>query len=91
MSLAGHAAVAGWPAASLCSCLPYQPAPALPDVLPEVLCPPHPQGMRVRPDGPQLISEMIRKELNLDCRCALGAICSGLWCMAASAMRSSKA
>lgn len=26
------------------------------------------QGMRVRPDGPQLISEMIRKELGLDCR-----------------------
>lgn len=26
------------------------------------------QGMRVRPDGPQLISELIRKELGLDCR-----------------------
>lgn len=50
-----------------------------------------PQGMRVRPDGPQLISEMIRKELNLDCRCALSAICSGLGRMAASAMRSAKA
>ena len=31
------------------------------------------QGMRVRPDGPQLISQLIRKELNLDCRWAYGA------------------
>lgn len=28
----------------------------------------HVQGMRVRADGPQLISELIRKELGLDCR-----------------------
>ena len=25
------------------------------------------QGMRVRPDGPQLISELVRKELGIDC------------------------
>ena len=32
-----------------------------------------PQGMRVRPDGPQLISELIRKELGLDCSVLMGA------------------
>ncbi|KAI7839328.1 hypothetical protein COHA_006919 [Chlorella ohadii] len=31
------------------------------------------KGMRVRPDGPQLISEMIRKELGLDCSVLMGA------------------
>ena len=32
------------------------------------------QGMRVRADGPQLISELIRKELGLDCRCGFGPL-----------------
>lgn len=31
------------------------------------------KGMRVRPDGPQLISELIRKELGLDCSVLMGA------------------
>ena len=30
------------------------------------------KGMRVRPDGPQLITQLIRKELGLDCRCVEG-------------------
>lgn len=31
------------------------------------------KGMRVRPDGPQLISELVRKELGLDCSVLMGA------------------
>lgn len=31
------------------------------------------QGMRVRPEGPQLISELVRKELGLDCSVLMGA------------------
>lgn len=31
------------------------------------------QGMRVRPEGPQLISEMVRKYLNIDCSVLMGA------------------
>lgn len=31
------------------------------------------KGMRVRPDGPQLISQLIRKELRLDCSVLMGA------------------
>ncbi|KAL4436899.1 hypothetical protein ABPG75_004038 [Micractinium tetrahymenae] len=35
------------------------------------------KGMRVRPDGPQLISELIRKELGLDCSVLMGANIAG--------------
>ena len=31
------------------------------------------QGMRVRPDGPQLISELIRKSVGADCSVLMGA------------------
>ena len=31
------------------------------------------KGMRVRPDGPQLISEMVRKNLGVDCSVLMGA------------------
>jgi glycerol-3-phosphate dehydrogenase (NAD+) len=31
------------------------------------------KGMRVRPEGPQLISELVRKELNIDCSVLMGA------------------
>jgi glycerol-3-phosphate dehydrogenase len=31
------------------------------------------QGMRVRPEGPQLISELVRKELGVDCSVLMGA------------------
>jgi hypothetical protein len=31
------------------------------------------QGMRVRPEGPQLISEMLRKHLGIDCSVLMGA------------------
>ncbi|GAB4821168.1 hypothetical protein N2152v2_008214 [Parachlorella kessleri] len=31
------------------------------------------KGMRVRPEGPQLISELVRKELGLDCSVLMGA------------------
>ncbi|PSC74868.1 glycerol-3-phosphate dehydrogenase [Micractinium conductrix] len=35
------------------------------------------KGMRVRPDGPQLISELIRKELGVDCSVLMGANIAG--------------
>ena len=31
------------------------------------------QGMRVRPDGPQLISELVRKSVGADCSVLMGA------------------
>jgi glycerol-3-phosphate dehydrogenase (NAD+) len=31
------------------------------------------KGMRVRPEGPQVISELVRKELNIDCSVLMGA------------------
>jgi len=31
------------------------------------------QGMRVRPDGPQLISEMVQRTLGIDCSVLMGA------------------
>ena len=34
---------------------------------------PAPQGMRVRAEGPQLLSELVRKELGLDCSVLMGA------------------
>lgn len=35
------------------------------------------QGMRVRSDGPQLISQMIAKYLNIDCSVLMGANIAG--------------
>lgn len=35
------------------------------------------QGMRVRSDGPQLISQMISKYLNIDCSVLMGANIAG--------------
>ena len=32
-----------------------------------------PQGMRVRPDGPQLISELVRRSVGADCSVLMGA------------------
>lgn len=31
--------------------------------------------MRVRPEGPQLISELVRKELGIDCRLLSNSAC----------------
>lgn len=37
------------------------------------------QGMRVRPEGPQLISQMVTRYLNIDCSVLMGAnIASGI-------------
>lgn len=36
------------------------------------------QGMRVRPDGPQLISEMVRKYLGIDCSVLMGPNIAGV-------------
>jgi hypothetical protein len=38
------------------------------------------QGMRVRPEGPQLISQMIRKYLNIDCSVLMGANIAKVGC-----------
>lgn len=35
------------------------------------------KGMRVRPEGPQLISELVRKELQIDCSVLMGANIAG--------------
>ena len=35
------------------------------------------KGMRIRPDGPQLISEMVRKKLGIDCAVLMGANIAG--------------
>ncbi len=61
---------AGW--GSLRAQLLHTCLPAATLSLPAPPPPPGPQGMRVRPDGPQLISELIRKELGLDCRWGWG-------------------
>lgn len=36
------------------------------------------QGMRVRSDGPQLISQMVSKYLNIDCSVLMGANIAGV-------------
>ena len=40
------------------------------------------QGMRVRPEGPQLISEMVRRTLGIDCSVLMGAnIAEACFCL----------
>lgn len=36
-------------------------------------------GMRVRPEGPQLISEMVRRTLGIDCSVLMGANIAEAW------------
>ena len=35
------------------------------------------KGMRIRPEGPQLISEMVRRKLGIDCSVLMGANIAG--------------